>query len=465
MINLRRKHVFVLTTLIFSLLLFTTILLRDGIHAIPLKLHPDPGPPRPKYKPPSTAKNLPIVDNFPLAAGAYSAADLPPIPSWNAVPEPHLPEKTPLFIGFTRNWRLLQQAVVSYITAGWPPSDIYVVENTGVMTSNQEGLLSLQNPFFLNHTRLHLLGVNVLITPTLLTFAQLQNFYIWTAIQNNWTIFFWSHMDVVVLSDEAQYAETNPNAQAPYENFTSLYRDCVAALREASSSDPTTSTTKPWALYFFSYDRLALVNAEAYTAIGGWDTQIPFYMGDCDMHERLTMAGFEMREVPAGLVFDVGTSLDDLSVLYRKKGGKEASFQDPNALDEMEQDLGDHLARRDSQIGESRSRATASSLRPLNWENDTPNSPSFRHLLGVLDDMWRSKNTGARDRLSWQVQQAGGQGEPFYRDSEGFDIAIQMTIDHGRRVYAEKWGHRDCDLIDSGLGPDDAWKVLHDWND
>jgi hypothetical protein len=86
-------------------------------------------------------------------------------------PNPHVKENTPLFIGFTRNWRLIQQVVVSYITSGWPAEDIYVVENTGVMDSDALGLLPLQNPFFLNHTRLQMLGVNVLVTPTLLTFA------------------------------------------------------------------------------------------------------------------------------------------------------------------------------------------------------------------------------------------------------------------------------------------------------
>lgn len=131
-------------------------------------------PPRkpPIYKPIPSASAIPIVDNFPLAASAHSAADLPPIPSWNLPVNPHVKENTPLFIGFTRNWRLLQQVVVSYITSGWPAEDIYVVENTGVMDSNALGLLSLQNPFFLNHTRLEMLGVNILITPTLLTFAQ-----------------------------------------------------------------------------------------------------------------------------------------------------------------------------------------------------------------------------------------------------------------------------------------------------
>jgi hypothetical protein len=71
-------------------------------------------PDHPKYKPGHVSTIPPIVDNFPLAAAAHSAAELPPIPPWNESPSPHVPEKTPLFIGFTRNWRLLQQAVVSH---------------------------------------------------------------------------------------------------------------------------------------------------------------------------------------------------------------------------------------------------------------------------------------------------------------------------------------------------------------
>jgi hypothetical protein len=30
-----------------------------------------------------------------------------------------------------------------------------------------------------------------------------------------------------------------------------------------------------WAIRFFAYDRLALVNKEAYIEVGGWDTMIP----------------------------------------------------------------------------------------------------------------------------------------------------------------------------------------------
>ncbi|KAL2059458.1 hypothetical protein ABVK25_000751 [Lepraria finkii] len=97
-------------------------------------------------------------------------------------PLPNVAESMPLFIGFTRNWRLLQQTVVSYITAGWPPEDIYVIGNTGVMNSNRDGLLTLQNPFCFDHHRLtKILGINVISTPTLFIFAKLQNFYIYTA--------------------------------------------------------------------------------------------------------------------------------------------------------------------------------------------------------------------------------------------------------------------------------------------
>ncbi len=38
-----------------------------------------------------------------------------------------------------------------------------------------------------------------------------------------------------------------------------------------------------------------------------------------------------------------------------------------------------------------------------------------------------------------------------------------MTIDHGRRVFAEKWGHRDCDIKPIGLQTSDMWAVGHDW--
>ncbi|KAF7881795.1 uncharacterized protein EAF02_006483 [Botrytis sinoallii] len=163
-----------------------------------------------------------IKDNFPLAMNARSAADLPPIPPWNKPPTPHVKEKTPLFIAFTRNWPLLQQTVVSWITSGWPAEDIYVVENTGTMRSNEFGRLSLQNPFFLNHTRLHMLGVNVIVTPTLYTFAQLQNFFLWTAIEKDLETYFWSHMDIVPIT-----FEEDTSASDNYSGHKTIYQHAV----------------------------------------------------------------------------------------------------------------------------------------------------------------------------------------------------------------------------------------------
>lgn len=344
MILPRRWFTF-LAIALFSLLLTWTFLFRNDIKNSPAiqeiqdKINPPPPPPGPKYKPKPPAKALPIVDNFPLALAAHSAADLPPLPSWSKPAEPHVAERTPLFIGFTRNWRLLQQVVVSYITSGWPASDIYVIENTGVLDANKLGQLSLQNPFFLNHTRLEMLGINVIITPTLFTFAQLQNFYLFTATTEKWPYYFWSHMDVVAVPFEWTYAEEHPDLDlskplSAYPGFRSLYIYCLEALREVLKTPDLR-----WAMRFFSYDRLALVNVSSFREIGGWDTMIPFYMTDCDMHARLEMAKFEIKDMPAGLIYDVASSLDDLIVLYRKLKGPhgdipEAKFVDPNVLEE-----------------------------------------------------------------------------------------------------------------------------------
>lgn len=422
------------------------------------------GPKHPKYKAPRPAKSYPIIDNFPLALSAHSASELPPIPRWNQPPTPHVPEKTPLLIGFTRNWRLLQQVVVSYITAGWPPSDIYVVENTGVMHSNQNGQLSLQNPFFLNHTRLKMLGVNILLTPTLFTFAQLQNYFLWTAIENKWPIYFWSHMDLAVLSFEDRRMKAHSEDLTPSPtNFQSLYHHCVSALRNVSTPDPETGLATRWALAFFSYDRLALVNTDAYQKVGGWDPLIPFYGADCDMHERLAMERYAMTEWRAGAIWDVASSLDDLEVFYRKKGGPVPACVDPNVA---EAELARANITRDPPAHDRRMPSRDLGLGDRvgeEWEDEPMARESWRKLVEVLDRMSWSKGANKNGRNTWQARQVGGQGDPYYRDSEGFERGIQMTIEHGRRVFAEKWGHRDCDLRAQGLAALDAWRVEKDW--
>ncbi|RDL35390.1 Uncharacterized protein BP5553_07321 [Venustampulla echinocandica] len=444
-------------------------------HAIP-DMPPSPSPEpeehvipdHPTYKTEHTSTLVSIVDNFPLAAAAHSAAELPSIPPWNEPPSPHVPEKTPLFIGFTRNWRLLQQAVVSYITAGWPPEDIYVIENTGTMKSNQLGLLSLQNPFFLNHTRLHMLGVNVITTPTLLSFSQLQNFYIWMAIENNFTTYFYGHMDVIVLPFEDRYITPPASGESPnrYEDFKSIYQLAVDALRLAVSPEPdpnSSNSSKPWAARFFAYDRLALVNREAYESIGGWDTAIPYYFSDCDMHDRLKMYGFEYNgpDVEIGEFCDVSGSLDDLLVLYRKRDYIEASFTVDGPTQETAKEERQNLERVEK--GDSNIPINGRKTNQT-WVSDNPGSASFKQLFEVANAMVKHKNGGdPGGRNTWQARQFGGKGEPYYRDSEGFEKAIQMITQTGRDIYAEKWGHRACDLLPFGRKAGDEWRVEHDW--
>ncbi|KAF2400698.1 hypothetical protein EJ06DRAFT_529815 [Trichodelitschia bisporula] len=405
-------------------------------------------PRHPRYK---SAQRIPppIVDNFPLAAAAKTPSDLPPVPSYNRPPAQHAPEKTPLFIGFTRNWPLLQQAVVSYITAGWPPSDIYVVENTGTMNANARGQLTLQNPFYLDHRRLtDIFGINVISTPTYLSFSQLQNFYIHESIQRNWTHYYWSHMDAAAVSKE-DWSDPHTKTYRP------LYARVVEDLRDTL----TWPASHRWAVKLYAYDRLALVNRAAYEAVGGWDTQIPYYGTDCDMHERLLMAGYTLDNAQVGLVYDVGAALDDLLVLYRRKPvGNEAPIK------AVAKPTGE---ARGSGNGTLHVQPAPAKKTVQTWgEEDALASQAFHLLAKRLDVLQREKNSNARGRNTWQAQQFGGKGEPYYRDPEGFETALQMTIKFGREVMAEKWGRKGCSLRSGGLQIEDQWRVRHDsdWN-
>jgi len=177
-------------------------------------------PDHPIYKP-EPPPPIPVIDNFPLAAAAHSTADLPPIPPWNLSTQNTRPRKDALI---HRIYTELEPAAADRRIMGnsrLASRSIYVFENTGTMRSNELGLLTLQNPFYLNHTRLHMYGVNIIVTPTLFSFSQLQNFYLWTAIQNNYTTYFWGHMDVVALSFEDRY-KPNPEITANEREYAGL---------------------------------------------------------------------------------------------------------------------------------------------------------------------------------------------------------------------------------------------------
>jgi hypothetical protein len=290
------------------------------------------------------------------------------------------------------------------------------------MNANELGKLTLQNQFYLDHHRLtHIFGVNVISTPAYLSFAQLQNFYLHTAIQQNFTHYFWGHMDVAAVSEE-DYED--PDTQ----QYESLYMRTVKQLR--FNLDPSYPR---WAIKFFAYDRLALINRAAFEDVGGWDSMIPYYGTDCDMHERLAMAEYRMDDARTGLVYDLGTSVDDLYVYYRRKS-IDSKFDEEDVK-----------------------------IRRAVGDEDERASPAYHELTRQLDGMQNFKNGDTRGRNFWQASQSGGQGEPYYVDPEGFETAVKMTIEHGRQVMAEKWGHRGCDLRGSGLTTGDAWRVSRDW--
>ncbi|KAI3395972.1 hypothetical protein diail_611 [Diaporthe ilicicola] len=403
----------------------------------------------PKYKPTPTYTPPPVRDPFPLLATSTP----PPIPRWNK-PRPNLhkeyglPTPPPLLIGFTRTWPILLQAVVSYITAGWPPEQIYVIENTGVQMANARGQLSLQNPFYLNHSQLKKLGVNIVQTPVLLNFAQLQNFFLSMANTNEWPYYFWSHQDVLTLSYEEGFEGVTPPYDKP--GYKTVYELCCEALEDARKNDDR------WGVRFFAYDHLALVNPRAYEEVGGWDTLIPYYMTDCDMHSRVLMANLSMLDRHAGTVTDTSSALNDLLALYRDPRVA-PDFTDPNPPAPEPEASSKSKRAPDS---EAKRAPDSGATGP-----EDSNLAYYHSLRHVSDRMFHYKH-GERGRNTWQQGQHGGIGEPFYYSAEGLAEGIDILTEAGREVFRRKWGHKDCDLISgAGLRPSDAWRVEKDWSD
>ncbi|KAL1909076.1 hypothetical protein Sste5344_005209 [Sporothrix stenoceras] len=418
----------------------------------------------------------PIPDPFPLLSQLDKKSVQAFLPR-----QQNTKTRTPLLIGFTRNWPLLLQCVTSYMAAGWPARDIYVVENTGTMGANKAGKLSLQNPFFLNHTQLvDTLGVNVIETPTLFTFAQLQNFYLYTAQQMNWPQYFWSHQDVVVFSEEGYQAGSQPGYfdRGSYTNTPrSFHQRALATLKILTHRAAGSGGAPTWATHFFDYDRLTLVNVHAYLSVGAWDTHISFYAGDCDMYLRLKWAGYwqGMLLPSVGRIFDVAGVLDDLGALFHVPGvvpsvggwgaksrrGKESegerskkqlkrststSSSHVKAIDDLVYVVAQmHRAKNEG------NEAIVDALEPVVYSDDN-------------DGTSTANSIEVSDRNAWHRRQQGGQGEPFYRDPEGFEAGLQMHIAVGRQVYADKWGHRGCDLDAMGIRTEDAWQLEHDWD-
>ncbi len=197
-----------------------------------------------------------------------------------------------------------------------------------------------------------------------------------------------------------------------------------------------------WANHFFAYDHLTLVHRDAILDVGGWDTHIPFYATDCDMYVRLMWAGYWQGETEIGLILDVATVLDDVGALLRIPGIKASFAGDPGARGGGEEKEKEHRKLVDTH-GET-------------WER----------LVQIAQRMEEAKYVDGDNayRNRWQLRQSGGQGEPFARDPEGFETGLKMMIDMGRSVFAEKWGHRGCDIAQMGYKVEDAWRMERDWD-
>lgn len=301
-------------------------------------------------------------------------------------------------------------------------------------------------------------------------------------------------MDVVALTNETIFKHDHPTLTSPTSDHTeyrSLYQNAVLELRAIEKLTPPASN---WSLRFFSYDHLTLVRTQALIEVGGWDSMIPYYTTDCDMHNRLSWANLKIEVAYAGNVYDIASSLDDLLVLYRKKNtGVRPSFTDPNILlnkmieeeekknakaNRKEENRKKQEEEKNRQVAEAVERNASPEPNPSHmftkkpqtssskhiWEDDDIGSPLFNDLTHTLKAMVASKAGSKRGRNTWQMAQTGGKGEPFYRDPLGFEKALGMTVDMGREVFAEKWGHRDCELEAAGLTTGDAWRVEHDWS-
>ncbi|KAK8006039.1 hypothetical protein PG991_012336 [Apiospora marii] len=455
---------------------------------------PATGPPPLKYKPAPTYTVPPIQDPFPLLSATSTP---PPIPAYN-VPQPDawkayagVTVAPPLLIGFTRNWPMLLQTVVSYLTAGWPADQLYVVENTGTQRANARAQLSLQNPRFLNHTQLKdVLGVRVLQTPVLLSFAQLQNFYLALSYEHGWPYYFWSHMDVLALSHEAGVPGlTAPAGEAGYKSLYTLppLGRPLLRLRPPDAAEPAGARghRRLGPLHPLLHDRLRRVRAVRHGRLERragrrWDH-----------HGH----GVGARR-PAGAVPGSGRGADVHGSESAGAGGGEAKEQQGEKKENDNKDdakkgrrNSSRVRRRSDGANPEAPSSSSNSATAAIFPKDIPSVPPPQHLRREVlfpheplnptlptdywwllrraaDDMFHHKHGGARGRNTWQWAQRGGDpGEPFHYDVDGFEEGIQVLTEVGKRVFARKWGHRGCDIGGGRYRIGDQWRVEKDWEE
>ncbi|KAF3118166.1 hypothetical protein TWF103_000193 [Orbilia oligospora] len=376
----------------------------------------------PYFLPPLSRKRLPVVPSYNIMS-----TDSKTLLAANDIIAQS--PMTPLFIPFGRNHLMLQQTVLSYIAAGWPRSQIYIIDNTGTMDANLRGLLSNTNPFHLDYNLYRgRYGVNIIRTPTLFSFAQLQNFMLSTAMNKGWTHYFWSHQDVVALSDEAR---------RPYKSFYENVVSSLVSLYPTMNSAASKKEGKRWGLVWYSFDHLSLVNVavalDTDANIGAWDTFIPYYHTDCDYYERMRLNGFSILERRVGDIYDVANHVED----------PEHAF------------FGGGRAPATKERGPGKERP---------WdEEEKLESRRYKMLKRELKGFMKTKNVAGKDRNTWQDELKGGKGEPWTYDSYGFDNAWWTTASVGRVIFQKKWGTLECQPSVAGKGLRRIWNSGEDF--
>lgn len=236
-------------------------------------------------------------------------------------------------------------------------------------------------------------------------------------------------MDIIPFADETFGEKEN----VPFKSF---YQRALDHLRETTKPeylrDEATGKKSDWGILFFAYDWLALNNVKSFMKVGGWDTFVSYYTTDCDMHGRFHMAGIKMPAVACGNIWDVAGPIDQ-NLLFRKIIDPE---NPPKTVAEMDK-----------------------------LPEDERGKQGYLDLIEAVRVQTDIKNHGEEERNSWQYKQQGGQGEPFYRDPQGFERALQMAIGAGVDTYHEKWGWDNCNLGDGHLKTEDAWQVEKNYDE
>ena len=235
-------------------------------------------------------------------------------------------------------------------------------------------------------------------TPTILTFPQLQNYCLHTALHRGWYHFFSSHMDTFALSVE-DYTDR--------ENYQSLYMRVVHVLRELLRPDQV-----PWGLHSFANNGFVLVNVGSCIRIGGWDTAISGRMSDCDFHNRLRIHGMKLKTSIVGEAYHVTNTFKDLVKLYSRSSCK----------------------------------STGDIIADINQTNVKLNSSTYQKLKQEIVEL---AHFGSDHESNRNTHRQGGQGDPFYRTSR-------------HSIHGHKEADQFCDgLIEAGLRPEATGRIEH----